>query len=184
MLTDVIADGHDSVEVVAGSDLRTFGQLFEEYRQPALRLAFAMTGDADLAEEVVAEAFAHVFRQWKTGRVRDPGTYVRRAVVNEVRTTWRRLQVRRIYAAAERRVESSTSSGTDRVDDADLLRRALATLPPRVRAVVVLRVMQDLSEQQTAAALGCSVGTVKGYLSRGLGQLRESLAASRGDSTD
>jgi RNA polymerase sigma-70 factor (sigma-E family) len=181
MLSVVVAEGHDSVEVVGRTDLHTFAQVFEDQRRGALRLAFAMTGDAQLAEDVVAEAFAHTFRRWASGGVRDPDMYVRWAVVNEVRTVWRRRQVRRRYAARER-VELTASSGMDRVADADLLERALATLPPRVRAVVVLRIVEDLSEQQTAAALGCSVGTVKGYLSRGLERLREALTANEGDS--
>ena len=165
MLTDVAAEEHEPIEVVAGADtdLRTFAQVFEDQRVGALRLAFAMTGDAQLAEDVVAEAFARTFRQWSRGGVREPDAYVRRAVVNEVRTTWRRLEVRRRPAARER--PATVPSGIDRVADADLLERALATLPPRVRAVVVLRVVEDLSEQRTAAALGCSVGTVKAYLS-------------------
>jgi RNA polymerase sigma-70 factor (sigma-E family) len=182
MLADVVAEEHDSVEVVGSIDSRTFAQMFEEQRRGALRLAFAMTGDAHLAEDVVAEAFAHTFRRWSSGSVRDPDTYVRWAVVNEVRTVWRRRQIRRRHAAREQRIELTVASGMDRVADADLLERALATLPPRVRAVVVLRIVEDLSEQQTAAALGCSVGTVKGYLSRGLERLREALTASEGGS--
>jgi RNA polymerase sigma-70 factor (sigma-E family) len=181
MLTVVAVDGHDGAEVVGDVDLRTFTQIFESQRHNALRLAYAMTGDAQLAEEVVAEAFARTFRQWSGGRVRDPDAYVRRAVVNEVRTAWRRLAVRRSYLARERHVEQTTSSGIDRIADADLLQRALASLPPRVRAVVVLRVVEDLSEQQTAAALGCSVGAVKGYLSRGLGKLRDTLISNEGE---
>jgi RNA polymerase sigma-70 factor (sigma-E family) len=184
MLTVVVVEGHEAVEVAGGVDLRTFAQVFQDQRRGALRLAFAMTGDEQLAEEVVAEAFARTFRQWAAGRVRDPDAYVRGAVVNEVRTAWRRLAVRRSHAARERRVESATSSGIDRVADADMLQRALAALPPRVRAVVVLRVVEDLSEQQTAAALDCSVGTVKGYLSRGLERLRETLAASEWNSDE
>ena len=178
MLTEVVVEGYDSVETVSGSDLRAFAQLFEEQRRPALRLAFAMTGDADVAEEVVAQAFAHTFRRWKSGRVRAPDLYVRRAVVNEVRTTWRRSRTRRVHAARGGQLDLTVSSGIERIAEADRLGRALATLPPRVRAVVVLRIVDDLSEQQTAAALGCSVGTVKSYLSRGLDRLRETLRAS------
>ena len=182
MLTDVAAEEHEPTEVVGGTDLRTFAQVFADQRVGALRLAFAMTGDAQLAEDVVAEAFARTFRQWSRGGVRDPDTYVRRAVVNEVRTTWRRLEVRRRPAARERPVPAS--NGIDRIADADMLERALLTLPPRVRAVVVLRVVEDLSEQQTATVLGCSVGTVKGYLSRGLERLREVLGPNEGETGD
>lgn len=182
MLVDVALEGHDAVDVVVGTDLRSFAQVFEGQRRGALRLAFAMTGDDQLAEDVVAEAFARTFCQWTKGGVRDPETYVRRAVVNEVRSTWRRLEVRRQHAARTRNRDLTTSTGIDRIGDTDMLQRALATLPARMRAVVVLRVVEDLSEQQTAAALGCSVGTVKGYLSRGLERLREALAGIEGGS--
>jgi RNA polymerase sigma-70 factor (sigma-E family) len=183
MLTSV-ANEHDTVEVATSGDLRTFAQVFESQRRSALRLAFAMTGDAGIAEDAVAEAFAQTFRRWQRGEVRDPDAYVRRAVVNEVRTTWRRLEVRRRHAAHERGAPASSPDGIDRIGDADVLRRALATLPVRVRAVVVLRVVEDLSEQQTADALGCSVGTVKGYLSRGLDQLRKTLQDNSGSSDE
>jgi RNA polymerase sigma-70 factor (sigma-E family) len=180
MLADVV-EGSNTIGVLADADLTAFARVFEGQRRSALRLAFAMTGDADLAEDVVAEAFARTFRRWRLGAVQDADSYVRRAVVNEVRTTWRRLEVRRRHAARERYVEGSPSIGIDRIADADLLQRALATLPVRVRAVVVLRIVEDLSEQQTAAALGCSVGTVKGYLSRGLDRLRDALETSGAD---
>jgi RNA polymerase sigma-70 factor (sigma-E family) len=181
MLADVVEESDAVIGVLADADLAAFARIFEGHRRGALRLAYAMTGDAELAEDVVAEAFARTFRRWRQGAVHDPESYVRRAVVNEVRTTWRRLEVRRRHAARERRVEAHSSSGIDRIADADLLQRALATLPARVRAVVVLRVVEDLSEQQTAAALDCSVGTVKGYLSRGLERLRDAILSAEDD---
>ena len=161
------------VAKVSATDLRAFAEVFEAQRAPALRLAYAMTGDAGVAEDVVAEAFARTYERWAKGRIDNPNAYVRRAVVNEVRSTWRRLAVRRKHAARERHAEPSTAFRADRVVDADVLKRALATLAPRQRAVVVLRVVDDLSEQDVADALGCSVGTVKGYLSRGLERLRD-----------
>jgi RNA polymerase sigma-70 factor (sigma-E family) len=181
MLTGVVTGAPPTVSV-SEHDLGQFAQVFEEQRPKALRLAYAMTGDASLAEDVVAEAFARTYRQWKKGGVREPEQYVRRAVVNEVRGTWRRLEVRRRHAARERKVEPSTPFGDDRIADADVLQRALTTLPPRVRAVVVLRVVDDMSERETADALGLSVGTVKGYLSRGLERLRDALADTEGES--
>ena len=181
MLTGVVTGAPPTVTVSA-DDLGHFAQVFEEQRPKALRLAYAMTGDASLAEDVVAEAFARTYRQWKKGGVREPEQYVRRAVVNEVRGTWRRREVRRRHAARERKVEPTTAFGDDRIADADVLQRALTTLPPRVRAVVVLRVVDDMSERETADALGLSIGTVKGYLSRGLERLREALADTEGDS--
>jgi RNA polymerase sigma-70 factor (sigma-E family) len=162
-------------------DLRAFAELFEAERAPALRLAYAMTGDAAVAEDVVAEAFARTYERWAKGKIDNPNAYVKRAVVNEVRSTWRRLAVRRKHAARELGVEPSTPFRADRIADADVLQRALSTLAPRQRAVVVLRVVDDLSEQDVAAVLGCSVGSVKGYLSRGLERLRDALETSEGD---
>jgi RNA polymerase sigma-70 factor (sigma-E family) len=162
-------------------DLSAFAARFESQRGSALRLAYAMTGDAGMAEDIVAEAFARTYERWVKGKIDNPDAYVRRAVVNEVRSTWRRLAVRRKHAARERHVEPSTAFRADSIADADVLQRALSTLAPRERAVVVLRVVDDLSEQDVAAALGISVGTVKSYLSRGLERLRESLRENEGD---
>jgi RNA polymerase sigma-70 factor (sigma-E family) len=163
------------VAKVSSTDLSVFAGIFEAERAATLRLAYTMTGDVGIAEDVVAEAFARTYERWSKGKVDDPGAYVRRTVVNEVRSTWRRVAVRRKYAARERQVEPSTSFGGDQIADADVLQRALLVLPPRQRAVVVLRIVDDLSEQDVARALGCSVGTVKANLSRGLDRLRDVL---------
>jgi RNA polymerase sigma-70 factor (sigma-E family) len=180
MLIDVgVEPGGD--EPQPATRLRSFAEVFESQRPAALRLAYAMTGDAQLTEDIVAEAFARVYAKWSRGGIDDPDAYVRRAVVNEVRTTWRRLAVRRRYAAAQHHSETAAPSGIDTLGDADLLQRALATLPPRVRAVVILRIVDDLSEQQTADVLGCAKGTVKSHLSRGLERLRSALAPAEGE---
>src|SRR5690349_15853662 len=139
MLVDVTREG---VQVSAAServDLASFAELFEAQRRGALRLAYAMTGDPQIAEDVVAEAFARTYRQWLKGSVREPEQYVRRAVVNEVRSFWRRRDVRRRYDERGRPGELTSAAAVDRIADADVLQRALAGLPPRVRAVVVLR---------------------------------------------
>src|SRR5579864_250298 len=68
----------------------SFGALYAQHRTPALRLAYLLCGDADRAEEAVAEAFSRVYPRWRTGKVAEPGAYVRRAVVNELRTRGRR----------------------------------------------------------------------------------------------
>jgi RNA polymerase sigma-70 factor (sigma-E family) len=181
MMTDVRVGSTGVVETHQATELRTFARVFEEQRPLALRLAYAMTGDATLAEDVVAEAFARTYRRWLKGGVDNPDAYVRQAVVNEVRSTWRHVAVRRRHAALQERREPTTAFPDDTIADADLLQRALATLAPRARAVVVLRVVEDLSEQQTAESLGLSVGTVKSYLSRGLNRLRAALRTTQGD---
>ncbi|MDQ1510928.1 MAG: hypothetical protein QOG50_2772 [Actinomycetota bacterium] len=180
-MVPAVAGEIPSVTKVSTSDLSAFAEIFEAQRPSALRLAFAMMGDTASAEDVVAEAFARTYERWTKGEIENPSAYVRRAVVNEVRSTWRRLAVRRKHAARERHVEPSTVFRTDQIGDADVLQRALATLAPRQRAVVVLRVVDDLSEQDVAVVLGCSVGTVKSYLSRGLARLRDALPVNEGD---
>ena len=180
-MVPAVAGELPEVVKVSSTDLSSFAEMFESERPSALRLAYTMTGDAGVAEDVVAEAFARTYERWSKGKVADPGPYVRRAVVNEVRSTWRRLAVRRKFAARERDTETSTPFGGDHFADADVLQRALLTLAPRQRAVVVLRIVDDLSEQDVAIALGCSIGTVKGHLSRGLERLRVALREGDAD---
>jgi RNA polymerase sigma-70 factor (sigma-E family) len=151
-----------------------FAELFEQHRDPALRLAFVLCGDASAAEDAVAEAFARMYPRWRAGQVEDPGAYLRRAVVNQVRGGFRRLAVRRRHDAAMRLPEP-VPPGDDRYAEQQRLRAALLALPPRQRAAVALRFLDDCSEAETAALLGVSTGAVKAYTSRGLERLRDLL---------
>jgi RNA polymerase sigma-70 factor (sigma-E family) len=180
-MVPAVAGELPEVTKVSTSDLGVFAEVFESERAAALRLAYAMTGDAIVAEDVVADAFARTYERWSKGKVDNPSAYARRAVVNEARSTWRRLAVRRRHAARQRHVEPSTPFSGERLADADVLERALSTLSAGQRAAVVLRVVEDLSEKDVAAALGCSAGTVKSHLSRGLERLRDALAVAGGD---
>jgi len=153
----------------------SFGALYAQHRTPALRLAYLLCGDADRAEEAVAEAFSRVYPRWRTGKVAEPGSYVRRAVVNELRTRGRR---RLLELREERRQTVDRTTLDDVAQQAverDRIQIALAALPIRQRAAVVLRFYEDLPEAQVAAALGISVGTVKSSVSRGLTRLRAAL---------
>lgn len=153
----------------------SFGALYAQHRTPAFRLAYLLCGDADRAEEAVAEAFSRVYPHWRTGRVADAGAYLRRAVVNELRTRGRR---RLLELREERRPDVDRTTVEDVAQQAverDRIRIALAALPIRQRAAVVLRFYEDLPEAQVAAALGISVGTVKSSVSRGLARLRAAL---------
>lgn len=146
---------------------------FVEARTPALmRVAYTMTGDHRQAEDLVQGALAKAFVHW--GRIRgDAEPYVRRIIYNDQMSVWRRLGRRR---------EVSLDSAPDRASaerhDQDttlrlLLRQALQGLPPRQRAVLVLRYLEDMSVDETAAALGCRPGTVASQASRALSRLRE-----------
>ncbi|MEX2551314.1 MAG: SigE family RNA polymerase sigma factor [Nitriliruptoraceae bacterium] len=150
---------------------RSFAAVFNAHHREAVRLAYLLVSDADLAEDVVAEAFTKVYRRWVRGEVRDVGAYLRRAVANEANS-----RLRRRY---RERAEASRRSGDDRgvqaVDDGaadrDEVWRALARLPDRQRHAIVLRYYEDLPEAEVADILGVSVGTVKSQVSRGLDRL-------------
>jgi RNA polymerase sigma-70 factor (sigma-E family) len=138
-----------------------------------LRTAYLLTHDRALAEDLVQTSLAKAWFAW--GRIDgQPDAYVRRVMVNTYSSWWRRrwngeqatAELPERAAAAGHRPEDV------RVDDRTDLWRALARLPKRQRAVVVLRFYEDLSEIETADILQCSVGTVKSQASRALAKLR------------
>jgi len=120
----------------------------------------------------VAEAFTKMYRRWRRGGIDDPRAYVRRAVVNEVNSRFRRLALERREAGRRHGDDRGARGADDDLADRDEVFRALAALPVRQRTAVVLRYYADLSEAATAAAMDVSVGTVKSCVSRGLDRLR------------
>ena len=151
-----------------------FAEVFESQRRRALRLAYILTGDADLSEDVVADVLVAMYPHWRRGRVDDVDAYVRRAIVNRVNTVFRRREVQRRHDRTERpSVEPAADAG---LNDRDLVQRALLSLPLRQRAAVALRYLDDQSEADTALTLGVSVGTVKSQVSRALDRLRQVLS--------
>ena len=151
--------------------------LYARQAPSARRLAYLLTGDTQLAEDIVQDCFVKLAGRLR--RVDDPEPYLRRMVVNASHSHHRRLRVRRERARDEALTlgaDTDTSpDGADGRADRDRLREALRALPARQREAVVLRHWLDLSEQQCAEALGCSVGTVKSLASRGRAALRLSL---------
>ncbi|MER6360032.1 SigE family RNA polymerase sigma factor [Kitasatospora sp. NPDC001527] len=137
-----------------------------------IRTAFLLTGDRYLAEDVVQTALERTYAAWgRVTRADDPYAYVRRIVVNEHARRFRRRRVPEQLVTAV--PERSGPDGFARLDDRAALLEALGTLPPGQRQAVVLRYWEDLSETQAAAAMGCSVGTVKSQASKGIAKLRE-----------
>lgn len=140
-------------------------------RQGVLRRAACLlTGDAALADDLVQSALIRCWPRWSRVCVRgDPDAYVRRTMVNTL-AGWRRrrwtaeVPSERLPDQPAPQVESEVRA---------TVAGALLRLPPRQRAAVVFRFLDDLSEQQTADALGCSVGTVKSQTSRALARLRQ-----------
>jgi RNA polymerase sigma-70 factor (sigma-E family) len=156
--------------LMSSSDDR-YAELFTAHRVAVLRLANLLAGDRYVAEEVTAEVFARVLVKWRRGVVDEPLHYLRRAVVNEVRSRHRRLGYER-RALARYGNSFEVGESTDRLALREPLVTALSMLPARQRAVVVLRYHEDLSEAEVARTLRVSIGTVKTHASRGLEQLR------------
>lgn len=157
-----------------------FAAVFHEHHAAAVRLAYLLVSDADQAQDVVADAFVKVYRQWRKDRVRDVGAYIRRAVANEANSRLRRRYLERFWAQHR----SGDARGVRRVDDhtadSDEVWSGLQRLPEKQRIAIVLRYFEDLPEAETAEVLGVSVGTVKSQVSRGLSRLEELLATSAG----
>lgn len=147
---------------------------FVEARENALRrTAWLLTGDWGLAEDLVQTALARAWPRWeRINRRDDPEVYVRRVVVNTWRT-WSRRRWRGEKASPD--VAEVAAAGDVATDVAMrmALREVLASLTGRQRAVLVLRVYDDLPEAQVADMLNCSVGTVKSAMSRALARLRD-----------
>ena len=139
---------------------------------PALvRYATILCGDPSEAEELVQSTLTRVAMRWRFINDKDnPDGYVKRALVRASIDSGKR---RRREPTMVRLQESFVADPASQVADSDEVRRALAALPPRQRAVLVLRYLDDATEAQVADVLGCSVGTVKSQSARGLAKLRE-----------
>lgn len=158
----------------AGADADAEFQAYMAARWPVLvRTAFLLTGDRFLAEDLAQTALTRVYASWRrVRRVDDVDAYVRRVMVNANSGRFRKRRV-------VERLVAVPADGRSHVPHEPLAQRsalmaALAGLPARQRAVVVLRYWEDLSEREVAAVLGCSVGTVKSQASKGLARLRNS----------
>jgi len=151
--------------------------LYESHALGLTRLAFLMLGDRQSAEDVVQEAFCGLYRAWD--RIPDHARalgYVRSSVLNGSRSALRRS--RRVPRALAVPAAPAAASAEDAVLAGERQREtvaALRRLPPRQREAVVLRYFADLPEQETAAAMGVSRGTVKSTTSRALAALARML---------
>jgi RNA polymerase sigma-70 factor (sigma-E family) len=134
-----------------------------------LRVAYLLTGNHDAAEDLLQETLERVYVAWP--RIDNPFAYARTTLARRSASRWR-ARARRPEAPLHLAAEVPHEDGTEQVAQRDRLTRALAQLGPRQRAAVVLRYLEDLSEAETAAALGCSVGNVKSQTSRALARLR------------
>lgn len=149
-----------------------FRTFFLEEGERLRRLAIFLTGDAEGAGDLAQEALARLYKHW--GRVRndDPGPYVRRILVNLVRSKHRRKVLDKRHLQV---VRSEEASPAPRIAEAMRVAEALSALSPIRRATIVLRFYEDMSESQIAATLERPLGTVKSDIHRGLAQLQPLL---------
>lgn len=137
------------------------------------KVAYLLCGDWHRADDLVQESITKLYTHWaRASRADNVDAYARRVLVNtflaEQRSSWSRWR-------AWRPIEQDIPGAAVDLDASLDLREALAALPPRQRATVVLRYYADLSIEQTAETLGCSTGNVKSQTSRGLSTLRHLL---------
>ncbi len=165
------------VDASAGDQLTA---LYASHYRELVRLAAFLTSDRDSAEEVVQDAYVKVHGSWLGVRELDKAeAYLRTTVVNLCRSRLRRrVVVARHRPEPLRDADSAETKALETVQR-DAVLGALTALPRRQREAVVLRYYGDLTEAQTAAAMGCSVGSVKSHTSRGLAALRPVLEAGR-----
>ena len=156
----------------AGAARSRLEELYVRHAPDAVRVAYLLTGDPALAQDLGQEAFVRVAA--RLVHLRNPdafGAYLRQTVVNLVRMHARR---RRSERAALQRAAARPAEPVAEPDVAgrDSLRRALLQLPVRQRAAIVLRFYEDLSERDAADVLRCRPGTVASLVSRGMATLR------------
>ncbi len=144
-------------------------------REPALqRLALLLTNDEHAAQDLVQITLAKLYLAWDRLQDRDRlDAYARRILLNEHRTAWRRPWRRREVVT-----DDPPEAGRPAIEydgSREAVWRFVGSLPPRQRAVIVLRYYEDLTEAEIADALGISLGTVKSQASRALAALRTRL---------
>ena len=151
-------------------DLESF---LAERGEPLLRTAVLLTGSKEAGEDLLQAALERLLKHWRSIEG-SPEGYLRRTLYNLAADGWRRDSAwRRQFRLLRHGVDTVVADPAAEVDRRDALVRLLMQLPPRQRAVIVARYWEQLSETETAQALGCSVGTVKSAASRALRRLRE-----------
>jgi RNA polymerase sigma-70 factor (sigma-E family) len=148
-------------------------------RWPSLyRFAFLLTGSQSTAEDLLQSVLERLYVVWpRVGRVEAPEAYARRMLVNRSISDGRRGVSRRESACAET-PEVVVDAGVDAVMDRAVLWPLIQQLPPRQRAVVVLRYYEDLTEAEIARVLDCAPGTVKAHASSAMRSMRAMLKES------
>ena len=160
------------------TDDASFAEFVAQRQRLLLRFAMVLTGDSGLAEDIVAEVLARAYQRWaRIGAVDDTNAYVRRMIVNEYTSWWRKR--RRLVSHALDDYDVPTPDHAGQHAEREEMVQRLARLPRRQRAAVVLRFYEGLPDAEIATILGCSEGTVRSHVSRGLAALRLDLVGDR-----
>jgi RNA polymerase sigma-70 factor (sigma-E family) len=151
-----------------------FADFVRQRSAPMLRTAWLLTGgDWALAEDLAQAAFSQVWRHWTRIAVMEaPEAYAQKVMLNTF-LSWRRRRWTAEISTERFDVSPVTTGGFATVDMREVLRHALRQLTARQRAVIALRYFEDRSETETAAIMGCTVGTVKSQASRAIAKLRK-----------
>jgi len=155
-------------------DISDFSELVAARSGALFRTAFIVVGDHQLAQDLLQEALVKAYVAWP--RLRDATkaeAYVRRTIVTTA-ISWRRRRSFHEHPVALV-PDARNADETERLATHDVLWEQVRSLPPRQRAALVLRYYEDLSETETAALMGCSVGTVKSQVSAALRRLRKQV---------
>jgi RNA polymerase sigma-70 factor (sigma-E family) len=182
---DVPAILHPAGGTVTATDRAEFDEFMASRWPQLVRLAFGLTGDRWLAEDLAQTALASAYAAWwRVRRADDPDAYVRRILINACNRRFRRHRVTELpleppgspHAAgtAQGTHDPAVADPAAGIGERSDLLAALAGLPPRQRAAIVLRYWEDLTDSQAAAILGCSPATVRSQVSRALAKLRGS----------
>ena len=164
------------VLVESGTQGSRLAELYRLYAGEGVRLAYLITGDRALAEDLVQDAFVQLAGRLRL--LRDPNglePYLRRTIVNLANAQFRRRKVERRYLERQAALPPTALSEPD-VPEREAVWAVLRALPTRQRTAIVLRFYEDLSEAQTAEVMRCRPGTVKSLVSRGMDKLRPVMA--------
>jgi RNA polymerase sigma-70 factor (sigma-E family) len=167
--------GGDEEVMGLARDVEAYREYVAGRLDPMRRTAYLLCGDWHTADDLLSTALAKLFRHWgRVSTMENPDAYLRRVLLrswlDERRRPWRRE-----YAADPVPHLAGARSDMDGVTDRLAILALLAELPPRRRAVLVLRYFCDLSVEETAEELGCSIGTVKSQTARAIDTLRARL---------
>jgi RNA polymerase sigma-70 factor (sigma-E family) len=164
----------DQAEVTASGDA-SFEEFVADTAGRLFTMAMLLAGwHRAEAEDLLQDVLERAYRRWgRITRKGSPEPYVRQMLANAAVDRWRLTRRRREEPLTADTAGAAAGDRTEEAADRDVLLRALAELSPGQRTVLVLRFLEDLTEAQTAAVLGCSVGAVKSQASRALAKLRE-----------